>query len=104
MYLLDTNVISELMKLHPDHRVVAWVDTRANESLFLTAITIGELMRGVAKLPSGAHHTATEAIIEALIPQFEKRILPVTHQMMVTWATRTVTCELLDGHSLPSIV
>lgn len=51
MYVLDTNVITELMKPQPDRHVVAWVDARDNESLFLSAITIGELMRGVAKLP-----------------------------------------------------
>ena len=103
MYVLDTNVISELMKPQPDHRVVAWVDARNNESLFLSAITIGELMRGVAKLPSGARRTATEAIInDALIPQFASRILPVTHQVMVTWATLTITCERA-GRTLPAI-
>ena len=103
MYVLDTNVISELMKPQPDHRVVAWVDARDNESLFLSAITIGELMRGVAKLPSGARRTATEAIInDALIPQFESRILPVTHQVMVTWATLTITCERA-GRTLQAI-
>ncbi len=103
MYVLDTNVISELMKPQPDHRVVAWVDARDNESLFLSAITIGELMRGVAKLPSGARRTATGAIInDALIPQFESRILPVTHQVMVTWATLTITCER-TGRTLPAI-
>ena len=51
MYVLDTNIITELMKPQPDRHVVAWVDARDNESLFLSAITIGELMRGVAKLP-----------------------------------------------------
>ena len=103
MYMLDTNVISELMKPQPDRHVVAWVDARDNESLFLAAITIGELMRGVAKLPSGARRTATEAIInDALIPQFASRILPVTHQVMVTWATLTITCERA-GRTLPAI-
>jgi predicted nucleic acid-binding protein len=103
MYVLDTNVISELMKPLPDRRVVAWVDARENESLFLSAITIGELMRGVAKLPSSARRTATEAIInDALIPHFASRILPVTHQVMVTWATLTITCERA-GRTLPAI-
>jgi predicted nucleic acid-binding protein len=103
MYVLDTNVISELMKPLPDHRVVAWVDARENESLFLSAITIGELMRGVAKLPRSARHMATEAIInDALIPHFASRILPVTHQVMVTWATLTITCERA-GRTLPAI-
>lgn len=91
------------MKPQPDHRVVAWVDTRAHESLFLTAITIGALIRRVAKLPSGARRAATETIIiEALIPQFETRMLPVTHQIMVIWATRTITCERV-GRTLPAI-
>jgi predicted nucleic acid-binding protein len=103
MYVLDTNVISELMKPLPDRHVVAWVDARDNESLFLSAITIGELMRGVAKLPSSARRTATEAIInDALIPHFASRILPVTHQVMVTWATLTITCERA-GRTLPAI-
>ena len=103
IYVLDTNVISELMKPQPDRHVVAWVDARDNESLFLSAITIGELMRGVAKLPSGARRTATEAIInDALIPQFASRILPVTHLVMMTWATLTITCERA-GQTLPAI-
>lgn len=47
MYLLDTNVISELRKPRPHGAVVAWIDAVANEDLHLSAATLGELQAGV---------------------------------------------------------
>ncbi len=50
MYLVDTNVVSELRKPHPDPFVTAWVRRVSNRDLFLSAVTIGELQVGVEKL------------------------------------------------------
>lgn len=47
MYLLDTNVVSELRKLRPNPRVVSWLDRVDNEHLFLSAVTIGEVQAGI---------------------------------------------------------
>ena len=51
-YLLDTCVLSELVKKHPDPRVVTWVDARESVG-FLSVLTLGELQKGVAKLVDG---------------------------------------------------
>lgn len=48
MILLDTNVVSEAMKLQPNSRVRGWLDAQAAETLFLSSVTIAELMFGVA--------------------------------------------------------
>ncbi len=50
-YLLDTCVVFELVKTKPDLRVVQWVRSQDEESLFLSVITIGEIQKGISKLP-----------------------------------------------------
>ena len=53
MILLDTNVVSELMKPAPDARVVAWLDRHPADTLYISAISMAELLRGLAILPDG---------------------------------------------------
>ena len=102
-YLLDTNIISELMKPSPHQLVLRWVDVQATEALCLSAITIGALLRGVAKLPGGAKRDMTHAIIvDSLVPQFMTRIIPLDAAIMGTWATLTTACEQ-RGRMLPAI-
>ena len=52
-YLLDTCVISELVKTKPNPHVSKWVRSQDEESLFLSVITIGEIQKGISKLPDG---------------------------------------------------
>ncbi|MDP9015067.1 MAG: type II toxin-antitoxin system VapC family toxin [Pseudomonadota bacterium] len=47
MYLLDTNVVSELRKLKPHQGVVAWIQAASEESLYVSAVTIGEIQAGI---------------------------------------------------------
>ena len=102
-YLLDTNVLSELMKPTPQMQVRQWVDAQTDESLYISAIAIGELLRGVAKLPDGTRRERTRAIIEErLIPHFAARILPLDHEILATWAALTVMCEQ-QGRTLPAV-
>ena len=54
MILLDTNVVSEAMKPEPHHAVRAWLNDQAIETLYLSSVTIAELLFGVASLPAGA--------------------------------------------------
>jgi PIN domain len=51
--LLDTNVVSELMRQAPEPDVVRWTDSFSAAEIFLTAVTAAELMYGVARLPNG---------------------------------------------------
>ena len=53
MIILDTNVISEPLRTAPELRVVAWIDAQTLETLYLTAVTVGELRYGVAAMPAG---------------------------------------------------
>ncbi|MFD4405585.1 PIN domain-containing protein [Nocardia sp. NPDC058499] len=55
MIILDTNVISETTKKAPDERVTAWLDAQAGETLYLSAVTVGELRYGIATMPAGRH-------------------------------------------------
>ena len=77
MIILDTNVLSELMRSAPDPVVVAWLDEQAAESVWLTSITVLEVRMGLALLPSGKRRGALEDSFEQLLAQeLEHRVLP----------------------------
>jgi len=77
MPLLDTNVVSELMKADPDAGVLAWVDDLSRAELFVASITQAELLYGVALLPPGRRRDAIAQTIEAVFVElFRDRILP----------------------------
>ena len=77
MILLDTNVVSEPLRPAPDARVVAWIDAQALATLYLSAITVGELRASVALLPAGKRRTGLQASLETqVLPLFAGRVLP----------------------------
>lgn len=77
MIVLDTNVISELLRPRPNRGVVAWVDAQPSAVLHLTAVTVGELVYGVARLPNGRRRMALALAVEAVISEdFAHRVLP----------------------------
>jgi len=74
--LLHTNVVSEPLRPAPDARVVAWIDTQPLETLFLSAITVGELRAGVAMLPAGKRRAGLHESLETrVLPLFAGRVL-----------------------------
>ncbi|MBI2320411.1 MAG: type II toxin-antitoxin system VapC family toxin [Betaproteobacteria bacterium] len=76
MILLDTNVVSELMKAKPAEIVVTWVATQPASSLYTTSITQAEILHGIMLLPSGKRRRGIEAAAQAMFAQeFEGRIL-----------------------------
>jgi len=76
MILLDTNVISEPMRVADGH-VVGWIDAQRIETLYLAAITVAELRFGVAALPAGKRREALHDHIEKrVLPLFAGRVLP----------------------------
>ncbi len=77
MTVLDTNVVSELMRDNPNPTVLAWVDDQATRELFVTAVTEAELRTGIALLPEGARRRGlTDAVERMLGGLFAGRILP----------------------------
>lgn len=67
--LLDTNVLSELLRAAPDEAVVAWVAAQPGESLFVTAVTEAEMRLGVRLLPSGKRRQALEVAVGAMFAE-----------------------------------
>ena len=53
-YLVDTNVLSELRRKQPDARVVAWVEQRPAQALYLSVVTLGEIRKGIERLQGDA--------------------------------------------------
>ena len=79
-YLLDTNVPSEFSRDRPEPRVVQWLKAQSAPTLFLSAVTIGEIRKGLIVLPQGRRRTELEAWFHTeLLNWFSNRILPVTH-------------------------
>ncbi|MBF0335383.1 MAG: type II toxin-antitoxin system VapC family toxin [Alphaproteobacteria bacterium] len=75
MILLDTNVVSEAMKPEPHRRVRDWLDAQAAETLFLSSVTVAELMFGIGALPEGRRKTNLAAALDGVLDLFEARIL-----------------------------
>ncbi len=77
MILLDTNVISEPWRRAPEARVTNWIDAQSLETLFLSAITVGELRFGVANLPVGKRRDELQTNLEnQILPLFAGRVRP----------------------------
>ncbi len=77
MIILDTNVVSELMRPRPDSSVVDWATRQAVSNLYLSTISEAELRYGVEILPIGRHRRGLLAgMEEVLLRFFEGRILP----------------------------
>ena len=77
MFVIDTNVASELMKTAPVPSVAAWIATRDAGELFLTAVSEAELLYGVAILPAGRRRQTLQAAMTRWLDLgFADRILP----------------------------
>ena len=76
MILLDTNVVSEAMKPEPHPAVRDWLDAQAAETLYLSSVTIAELMFGIGALPSGRRKDNLAATLDGVLELFDARILP----------------------------
>ncbi len=77
MIILDTNVVSEPMKVNANPAVAAWLDRQAAETLYLTAVNLAELLVGVETMPAGKRREGIGAALGALISRlFGPRILP----------------------------
>ena len=84
--LLDTCVVSELTKPKPNPELARWFASEHPEDLYLSAITIGEIRRGMAQLAPGRRRAALAAWTDKLSRGFAGRILPVDEAVAARWA------------------
>lgn len=75
MIILDTNVISEAMKPEPNPAVIKWLNEQQAETLFLSSVTLAELLFGIGMLPEGKRRNALTEVLEGLLALFWERIL-----------------------------
>ena len=88
MNVLDTNVISELMRDNPHPPVLAWLDSQLASNLFVTAITEAEILTGIAILPAGKRRTSLmEAARRTLNVLYAGRVLPFDSKAANVYAT-----------------
>lgn len=87
MILLDTNVVSELMRQHPDDQVLNWLRKQSADQLYLTALTVAEIRRGLALLPDGRRKSKLEGAFQQFLDQgFQDRILPFASETTLAYA------------------
>jgi predicted nucleic acid-binding protein len=76
MIILDTNVISEAMKPDPHPSVLAWLNDQTAETLYLSSVTLAELLFGIAALPVGKRKDRLAEALDGLMGLFRDRVLP----------------------------
>lgn len=76
MIVLDTNVVSEAMKSDPAPAVRDWLDEQAAETLYLSSVTVAELLFGIGALPDGRRKQTLATTLDGLLGLFDGRILP----------------------------
>lgn len=85
-FLLDTNCISEVLRLKPEPHVLGWLDGVNESLLYLSVLTIGEIRKGLAGLSQGKRRTEIEAWLTVELPaRFSGRILPIDVAVAERW-------------------
>ena len=81
MIVLDTNILSEMMRARPDPHVMSWLNRQRPNQIYVSAITQAEMLLGVALLPTGKRRTSLATQIDALFAEdFAHRCLPFDSQ------------------------
>lgn len=102
-FLLDTNVLSELIRPRPEPKVAAWMEA-TEESLFrLSVLTLGEIRKGINSLPGSSRRTALESWLNHdLLIRFADRILDVDQAVADRWG-RLAAAAVATKQLLPVI-
>jgi toxin FitB len=102
-FLLDTCVVSELVKVRPDKNVLRWIDSVEEQKLFLSVLTFGELEKGITKLPdSKRKDNLREWLENDLAKRFNGRILSIDFAVAAGWGKLQGEAEC-KGEKLPVI-
>lgn len=104
-YLLDTCLISELVRARPHAAVPAWIDAQQESHLFLSVLTLGELRKGVERLEDGARRSRLANWLDGdLKVRFSGRLLPVDEDVAERWgivtadaAAKGIAVPVVDG-------
>jgi toxin FitB len=103
--LVDTNVVSEPLRPRGDPRVVAWLDQQPAEALFISAISVSEILLGIAALAAGKRRNRlAEAFESAVLRLFARRVLSFDLEAARAYASlmsaaraRGLSISIVDG-------
>jgi len=102
-YLLDTNVVSELIAREPNPRVVRWVDDLDPHGVYLSVVTVGELQKGIEKLTDSRRKRDLRGWLEGdLLVRFDGRMLVLDVGAMLAWGAMMGRLERA-GRPLPAM-
>jgi toxin FitB len=94
LIVLDTNVVSEMMRRAPDPAVMNWLNAQVTEELWLNSVVVSELLFGMARLPGGARKQLLAETIAAMLSEdFAGRILPFDLEAALIYAELAAGCE-----------
>jgi predicted nucleic acid-binding protein len=103
-FLLDTNIVSELVKPKPEPKVVEWIEATNEELLFLSVLTLGEIRKGIASIKDPARQVKLEAwVVGALPVRFANRILSIDKSIAERWGVLTAQAKATMNHNLPVV-
>ena len=93
-YLLDTCVISELVKPSPDGNVVDWLRSTPTERLYVSVITIGEIRKGLTKLPDSKRKDLLTNWLNTLLEDYQNRIYSLNLTVAENWGIMQGNAEM----------
>ena len=103
MYLIDTNCLSEVTRVRPDENVVNWFTSHDESTMYLSVITVGELVKGITRLPDSAKKVnLTQWIKNDLESRFRHRILTIDERVASEWGRLQAQMES-DGCPIPAV-
>ena len=92
-YLLDTCVVSELVKPSPNEKVIDWLNSTPNERLFISVITIGEIRKGLTKLPESKKKNLLANWLNALREDYQNKIYSINLTVAENWGIIQANAE-----------
>lgn len=101
MIVLDTNVVSEAMKPEPHPAVRAWLNAQAAPTLYLSSVTLAEILFGIAALPTGKRKDMLAKALDGLLGLFRDRVLPFDTDAARRYADLAVTAKT-SGRGFPT--
>ena len=93
MIILDTNVVSEAMKPEPHVASRAWLNNQLAETLYLSSVTLAELLFGIRALPAGTRKDSLTVALDGLLELFGDRVLPFDTDAARHYAELAVTAK-----------
>ncbi len=101
MIVLDTHVVSEAMRPEPSPAVAGWLNAQSADTLYLSSVTLAELLFGIGALPAGARKDRLGRTLDRLLALFPGRVLPFDQEGARRYARMAVAARAA-GRPLPT--